>query len=132
MAKVKISFGEYLCLFGIIKKSKYQNYKSEYILNVDNVDAVFKVAEEKRPRGLKVRLEVDDVKHSYYRWYVDGGQNVLGQQLVEIDMLFQFTKTEDGKVKVVQTCVDYAHCNARAEVEKGLKSVLVKRFGLVE
>lgn len=132
MAKVKISFGEWLCMFGIVKKSKYQNYKSEYILNVDNVDAVFNMVEEKRLKGPKIRLEVDSVKHSYYRWYVDGGKNVLGEQLVELDMLFEFTKTEDGKVKVVQTCVDYAKCNARAQVEKGIKMDLVKKFGEVE
>jgi len=132
MKKVKLSLTEWFCLFGIVKKARFQHYEAEYVLNTEDQQAVFEVIDKKRYKGPKCRVDADYVNYSYFNNYVDAGKNINGDQLVEQEIIFKLSKTSEGKVKVHQIVNDHAKCNARIEVEKGMKVALIKRFGAAE
>ncbi len=136
MQTVKTTFGEFLVELGIMK-GHYHEYRCEYTLNSDNLDAIYAQAENTLRKRTLVGSRFDVVSgpiHSGIHWFWDSDRkNVLGEFLVKAEVILFFQRTKEGKIKVVHTEIDNMTHNARYHVEKGvLKKGLIKQFGLYE
>ncbi len=136
METEKTTFRELLVALGVMK-GNYHEYRCEYTLNSDDLDAIYMKAERtlKKRTGSTGRFDiVPGPPHSGIHWYWDANQkNVLGERLVRGEVILIFQRTSSGKIKVIHTEIDNVNFNARYNTEKGfLKTGLIKEFGLAE
>ena len=124
--KVKFSLREKLAYFDILKKGNFLSYKTKYVLNTSDAEAVRAFAEKKLIRiypfnGAFLSNGVEGISH---RWNSSEGTVVI---------TLRFIPTNDGKLKIIHEELDNVNHNARIGVEKSfLKNGLIKKFGLVE
>lgn len=132
--KVKLTFKEkWLVPFGIMK-GNFTRYKSEYILNTGDREAIRDFCERKLTKRVVAGGRFDEDSVEGIHWYWDSQTtNALGQILVKEEVSLRFEPYEEGKTKVIHEEIDHVNNNARCNVEHGfLKTGLIKEFGLVE